>query len=111
MDLEILRRALACLEPAADAGRDLDASLSRLLGVLAGMPGLASAAVVLADADNPPAIRAQIGAPDVSLLLEAALERPIVRQATQPTRGSQARRLEAKRATSARKQARRGGWD
>ena len=44
-------------------------------------------------------------------VLEAALERPIVRQATQPTRGSQARRLEAKRATSARKQARRGGWD
>ena len=75
MDLEILRQALACLEPAADAGRDLDAALARLLGALAAMPGLASAAVVLADADNPPAIRAQIGAPDVSLLLEAALER------------------------------------
>ena len=44
-------------------------------------------------------------------VLEAALERPVIRQATHPTRGSQARRLEAKRATSARKQARRGGWD
>ncbi|WP_300159629.1 sigma 54-interacting transcriptional regulator [Solidesulfovibrio sp.] len=89
MDLAIVRRALACLEPAEDAGRGLDGALSRLLGLLAELPACKNAAVVLADADNPTAIRAQLGAPDVSLLLEAALDRKTSRTAPRVLRRGQ----------------------
>lgn len=75
MDVSVVRRALACLELAPDTGRGLDDLLVRLMAALADMPGLSSAAVVLADADHAPSIRAQLGAPDVGLLLRAALER------------------------------------
>ncbi|EHJ48068.1 sigma54 specific transcriptional regulator, Fis family [Solidesulfovibrio carbinoliphilus subsp. oakridgensis] len=71
----VLRRALACLDLAADPGRGLDALLGRLFDVLAGLPGFGSAAVVLADAEERPAIRAQRGAPDMGLVLTATLDR------------------------------------
>ena len=72
---DILRRAVAVMRLAADAGRGLDALLAELLAVLDGLPGLAHAAVVLIDADERPVIRASLGSPDMSLLLSAALDR------------------------------------
>lgn len=75
MELAIVRRTLAGLTPAADSGRGLDAALLEFLTGLTGLPGLSGAAVVLADADNPPTIRARTGSPDVGVLLGAALER------------------------------------
>jgi|GEM_PF-3514955 len=72
---DILRRAIAALHLAADTGRGLDAMLAGLLGVLADLPGLSQAAVVLIDAEERPTIRASLGAPDVGLILSAALER------------------------------------
>lgn len=83
MDVAAVRRVLACLELAADTGRGLNELLGRALEALSPLPGLAHAAVVLADADNAPAIRARLGAPDVGLLLAAALERG---QADDPAR-------------------------
>ncbi|WP_428564246.1 MAG: sigma 54-interacting transcriptional regulator [Solidesulfovibrio sp. DCME] len=75
MDVSVVQRALACLELAPDTGRGLDGLLARLMEALSGLPGLTCAAVVLADTDHAPSIRAQLGAPDVGLLLGAALER------------------------------------
>lgn len=43
--------------------------------------------------------------------LRAALVRPVPRHATRPTRGSQERRLDAKRRASETKRARRGGFE
>ncbi|MHC1790818.1 AAA-type ATPase lid domain-containing protein [Solidesulfovibrio sp.] len=71
----VLRRALGCLVLAEDTGRSLDAMLAGLLTVLAGTPAMRHAAVVLIDAEDRPAIRASLGAPDMSLILSATLER------------------------------------
>ena len=72
---DVLRRALASCGLAMDTGRDLDELLSRFLDALTDLPGLHHAAVVLADAEGHPAIRARLGVPDVGLVLTAALER------------------------------------
>jgi len=71
----VLRRAVDCLSLAEDTGRSLDAVLAGLLAALAETPALKHAAVVLIDADDRPAIRASLGAPDMSLILTASLER------------------------------------
>ena len=71
----VLRRALDCLVLAEDTGRSLDAMLAGLLATLAETKVLGHAAVVLLDSDDRPAIRASLGAPEMSLILTATLER------------------------------------
>jgi ribosome-associated protein len=44
-------------------------------------------------------------------MILAVAKAPVKRKPTQPSRGSQERRLEAKRQTSRRKESRRDGWD
>lgn len=75
VNFAVLRRVLGCLELAGDTGRGLDALLERLFDVLSTLPGFGNAAVVLADAEERPVIRAQRGAPDMGLLLTATLDR------------------------------------
>jgi len=47
----------------------------------------------------------------VRLAVEKALLAPVPRRATRPTRGSQVRRVEAKKREGAKKRERSGGWD
>ncbi|UJX42024.1 sigma 54-interacting transcriptional regulator [Desulfovibrio sp. JY] len=72
---DVLRRAVASCGLASDTGRGLDVLLSRFLDALTDLPALHHAAVVLADAESRPAIRARLGVPDVGMVLAAALER------------------------------------
>ncbi|EFL50628.1 sigma54 specific transcriptional regulator, Fis family [Solidesulfovibrio fructosivorans JJ]] len=72
---DVLRRAVASCGLASDTGRGLDVLLSRFLDALTDLPGLRHAAVVLADAEGRPTIRARLGVPDVGMVLTAALER------------------------------------